>query len=174
MTNFTLADSRRIALSSIGALLLSATCVAGAVAPAHAAPATANAPLTVADWQEAVGEQLDAKLRIPTGALTKRDHLMARVDVSFDRDGGFTGARVSQTSGDEAVDRDVVRIAQQIAYPSLPAGYRGRPQTVTLQAYFGQAHSQQEAARQQDVVNALASGARPKHDAVQTAALPSG
>ena len=175
MTNFTTADARRFALASIGAVIFSATCIAGAVAPARAAePSAPNAPLTVADWQAKVGDQLDARLRTPTMALRSHDHLVARVDVSFDRDGGFTGARIAQSSGSTSVDRQVVRIAQAIAYPPLPAGFRGRPQTVTMQAYFGQARNNEEAARQEEAVKALASGATTKHDAVQTAALPSG
>ena len=70
--------------------------------------------------------------------------------------------------------RQVVHIAQGIAYPPLPAGFRGQPQTVTLQAYYGAAADAEAAARQEEAVKALASGARAKHDAVQTAALPSG
>ncbi|MET0269543.1 MAG: hypothetical protein ABW173_03845 [Sphingomonas sp.] len=175
MTAITTADLRRLALSSVGALVLSATCIAGAVVPARAAePTSPNAPLTVADWQADVGGQLDAKLRTPKAELSGRDHLLARVDVAFDRDGNFTGAKIAQSSGSGSVDRQVILIAERIAYPPLPAGFRGRPQVVTLQAYFGQPSTAEAAARQEAAVQALANGGQAKHDAVQTAALPSG
>ncbi len=179
MIQFDIAQARRLAVSSVGALLLSATCIAGAVAPARAAESTPtttlpNAPLTVSDWQDAVGTQLNARLTLPAHALDHRDHLIAAVDVSFDRDGSFAGARIAQPSGNASVDRAVVRIASGIAYPPLPAGFRGRPQTVTLQAYFGEAASPLEMARHEDAARALANGAPAKHDTTQTAALPVG
>ena len=175
MTTIDLAEARRLAVSAIGALVLSATCIAGAVAPARAAEATTpNAPLTVADWQADVGSQLDARLQLPPYALAHRHHLLASVDVSFDRDGSFSGATIGQKSGVRAIDAQVVRIARGIAYPPLPLGFRGRPQTVTLQAYFGEAASPQEAALQAEAVHALANSVPAKHDDRQTAALPSG
>ncbi|WP_156678425.1 TonB family protein [Sphingomonas profundi] len=168
-------DVRRVAVATLGALLLSATCVAGAVGTARAAaPTLPNAPLTVADWQDDVGRQLDAQLAVPASAFAHRSQLIATVDVSFDRDGGFAGARIARSSGVSSVDRSVVRVAERIAYPPLPEGYRGRPQTVSMQAYFGLAATPEEAARHEAAIEALATRPSAKHDAVQTAALPSG
>lgn len=172
MIQIDLGKMRRFACSSAGALLLSATCAAAG--PARAADTVPNAPLTVADWQDAVGTQLDARLRLPAHALDHRDHLIAAVNVSFDKDGGLAGARIAQPSGSTAVDGEVLRIARGIAYPPLPAGLRGRPQTVTLQAYFGEAAGPRELARHEDAVRALANRMPAKHDATQTAAIPGG
>ncbi|TVV73369.1 energy transducer TonB [Sphingomonas solaris] len=177
MTTF--ATARRLALSTTAALLLSAACIGAAIAPAAAAePATAgamtpNAPLTLADWQAAVGTQLDARLSAPATAFTRHDHLIAVVAVSIDAEGRFADARITESSGVRAVDQRVLALAGDLAYPPLPAGYRGRPRTVLMQAYFGQASSPEELTRHEQSVKALASRPAPKHDAVQTAAIPS-
>lgn len=165
-------DIRRLALVATGGLLVSAACVAAA--PADTMPMTPNAPLTVADWQAEVGAQLDANLRLPANALAQRDHLLTVVAVSFDRDGAFTGAHVARSSGSAAVDAGVVRTAGALAYPPLPAGYRGTPRTVLMQAYFGEAASPLDALRHEEAVKALASRPVTRHDATQTAALPGG
>ncbi|MET0268830.1 MAG: TonB family protein [Sphingomonas sp.] len=174
MTHFTAADARRFALAATGALIFSATCIAGAIAPAAAQTMTPNAPLTVADWQADVGAQLNAKLTVPAAALAHRDHLVAVVAVSFDKDGRFAGARVIRSSGHAGADAGVVRVAGRIAYPPLPAGYRGRPNTIVMQAYFGEAATPLDMARHEDAAKALASRPAPSHDAVRTAAIPNG
>jgi outer membrane biosynthesis protein TonB len=172
----TTAAVRRVALSSLGALLLSAACIVGSVAPAFAAePTTPNAPLTITDWQAHVGTQLEDKLRIPNGALRNRDHLVGTVLVAFESDGSYSGARILKSSGSGRVDKEMIRVANTIAYPPLPAGLRGRPHSVALEAYFEQGWTQEAVLRQKAATaKALASASRAKHDAVQTAALPSG
>jgi hypothetical protein len=169
-------SARRFAVSSIGALLLSAACIVGTAAPALAADqSTPNAPLTLADWQAAVSSQLQDNLRIPNGALRNRDHLVGNVLVSFDSNGTRTGARVLKSSGSSRIDKEMIRVAGAIAYPPLPAGLRGRAQSVALQGLFEQGWTQEAALRQKAATaKALASAKRATHDAVQTAALPSG
>lgn len=168
-------DIQRFAVSSIGALLLSAACVVGAVSPAKAAEA--NAPLTVGDWQAVVEQRIDHTLRIPERALDKRDHAVTTVNVSFDRQGDFTGAGVAQSSGIRSIDAEALRVARTLAYPALPEGLRGRPQTIAMQLYFGQAGDGASYAKQETRAKAMAEmakGDRKADDNTQVAALPSG
>jgi hypothetical protein len=89
-------DIQRFAISSIGALILSTTCIAAAVSPAKAAEA--NAPLTVGDWQAEVEQQIDHVLRVPHRSLGQRDHAVATVNVRFDATGDFAGASIAKSS----------------------------------------------------------------------------
>lgn len=165
-------NARRIVLAAAGALIFSVTCVAAAITPASAGTMTPNAPLTVADWQADVRAQLNARLIVPANAFIYRDHLIAVVAVSFDGDGRLADVRVVKSSGHPGADAGVLRAARRIAYPPLPAGYRGRPNTIVMQAYLGEAASPLEATRHEDAAKALASRPLATHDAVQTAALP--
>lgn len=169
MFNFDTTDFQRIAVSSAGALLLSAACVIGAVSPARAAEP--NAPLTISDWQANVGRQINAELRTP--ATFRSDTATATVAIALDAGGDFTAAKVAKSSGNGAIDREAIRVASRIAYPALPAGLRGQPQTVTMQVYFGTATSADTAAHQQRAVERLAATAK-KAKRIETAALPIG
>jgi len=168
MFRFDTIDFQRIAVSSAGALLLSAACVVSAVGPARAAEP--NAPLTVSDWQQEVGQQINANLRAP--ASFRGEQATATVAVTLDADGEFTGARIAKSSGHGSIDREAVRVANAVDYPALPAGLRGRPQTVTMQVYFGTAAIADSAAHRRQAVERLAAARKAKR--IQTAALPIG
>ncbi len=134
MSTFDKSDFQRFAVSSIGALALSAACVIGAVGPAKAA--TINAPLTVAEWQSTVSHRVEAVGEARTvyqpSQLTKSE-----VAVHLTADGDFAGATIAKSSGNREVDARAVKVASRIAYPALPEGYRGTPVTVTMKLYFG-------------------------------------
>jgi TonB family protein len=168
---FSTSDIQRMAVSAIGALLVSTSFIVATVAPAKAAEP--NAPLTIADWQGDVGRQIDARMQMPAHALDRRDHAVARVDARFDADGALTGVTLNSSSGVAVLDQASLRTARQIAYPPLPAGLRGKPQTVTLVLYYGTAATDYDAARQRSQVEALARG-EGRHDVSRTAALPTG
>lgn len=133
MFNFDKSDVQRIAVSSIGALVMAATSVLAAAGPAKAA--SLNAPLTVADWQGAVQRQFDGVSDPVANAIggTRKVILAAR----FTADGDYAGASVTRSSGNAALDSRAIRIANHLVYPALPAGYRGQPQTVTMKLFFG-------------------------------------
>lgn len=127
-------DVQRIAVSAVGALLLSAACVGAAVSPVHAA--TPNAPATIDDWQAVVEKQIDAKLRMPEGAFLTRDVLKSQVAVRVGSDGDVAGIDLAHSSGSRTLDREALRVARAIAYPALPEGLRDRPQTITMNVRF--------------------------------------
>lgn len=163
MFHFDTIDFHRIAVSSAGALLLSAACVVGAVGPARAAEP--NAPLTISDWQQDVNEQIDNNLRVPANFDSKL--AATTVSVVLNANGEFGGASVAKSSGHSAVDREAIRVARTIDYPTLPSGLRGKPQTVTMQVYIGTSA---------DGIDRRAErlAATRKADRIQTAALPIG
>ncbi|WP_380874867.1 hypothetical protein ACFB49_01840 [Sphingomonas sp. DBB INV C78] len=169
MLSFDAIDLQRIAVSSAGALLLSAACVIGAVGPARAAEP--NAPLTVGDWQRDVNQQIDANLRAP--ASYRGEAKAATVKLSFDANGNFDGAKVAKSSGSSAIDREAVRVANAIAYPALPEGLRGEAQIMKMQVSFGSAANPHYAARERQVAERLAS-VQKKAKQIETAALPIG
>jgi TonB family protein len=128
-------DIQRIAISSIGAVALTAASVFAAAAPARAA--TPNAPSTVVDWQQSVERQLHG---VESAAALKSSEGRAHkvvVTARFTADGDYAGAEIVQSSGLAAVDRQALSVANKVAYPALPAGYRGQPQRVTVRLYFG-------------------------------------
>ena len=172
MIRFTRSDMQRVAVSTVGALILSTACVAGAIAPARAAEP--NAPLTTGDWQARVSRQLDAKMSIPAFTLRNDDHAIATINVRFDADGVFSGASLAKSSGLAAIDSSALRTARAIAYPALPAGLRGKPQTVAVQLYYGIAADGEDAAGRKRAFEALAARQQRRDGARQIAALPTG
>lgn len=128
-------DFQRFAVSTIGALTLSAACVAAAVGPVHAG---APSPLTVSDWQNNVEKQIDARMRT-SGALPDWSAGDAVVNVRFTADGDYAGASLAQSSGVGLYDAHALNIARHVAYPALPAGVRGTAQTVEMRLSYGDA-----------------------------------
>ena len=138
-------DIQRIAISSIGAVALTAASVFAAAAPARAA--TPNAPATVTDWQKGVERQLDSTQ--DAAVLNSTDNRVRKVVMTarFTADGDYAGAQIAQSSGQTAIDRQALRVTNAVKYPPLPAGYRGQPQQVTVRLYFGDAHAAARAAK---------------------------
>lgn len=160
-------DFQRIFTATAGAALLSATCVFGAIGPARAAtPAAVASPLTVADWQHEVEARIADTLATPSDVLRDGSSRHAVVNVRFDALGGFDGAAIAQSSGSRTVDREALRTARAIAYPVLPAGLRGRPQTVAMKLSYGL--SADALARGTASVTRTARKAAP----IETASLP--
>jgi TonB family protein len=129
-------DIQRIAISSIGAVALTAASIFAAAAPARAA--TPNAPATVAEWQQGVERQLgsvaeDAAVLSSTGGKVRKVVMTAR----FTADGDYAGAQIAQSSGRPVIDRQALRVTNAVDYPPLPSGYRGIEQQVTVRLYFG-------------------------------------
>jgi outer membrane biosynthesis protein TonB len=132
MFKFDKTDLQRFAVSSVGALALSAACIGAAVAPAKAA----TAPLTAADWQESVARKVDNVRE--RGAVTNPSKLTkAEVSVHFTADGDFAGATMARSTGSRELDKRAIKVAHMVDYPALPAGYRGAPRTVRMNLYFG-------------------------------------
>lgn len=129
MFNFAKTDIQRIAVSSLGAIAVSATCLLAAAAPVKAAT-----PQSTAEWQSRIEHRI-ATIRDDSpqpGALSE-----AEVAVHFTADGDFAGATLARSSGNGQVDRHALDVARRIAYPALPARYRGAAQTVRMRLYFG-------------------------------------
>ena len=157
MFNFDKSDIQRVAVSSVGAIALSAACIIGVAGPARAATPAAPAALTVSDWQNNVERQLDKPARGELADLIDGPS-KAELKLTFTADGDYAGAQVVRSTGNRKIDRHAVKIADAITYPGLPAGYRGTAQTVNMNLYFGtEAPKVEKNAR-----------------AVQFAALPSG
>jgi TonB family protein len=112
MFKFDKSDVQRIAVSSVGAMALSAACIFGVAGPAHAETAQ------VKTWKNAVEKQLDADGPV-TGANDKVSE--ARVAVRFDSEGRYAGATLVKSSRDEEFDRVALRTARTLDYPALPA-----------------------------------------------------
>jgi hypothetical protein len=132
MVTFDKSDFQRFAISSVGALAVSAACLLGAVGPAKA-----GTPMTATQWQQ----QVESKISAPTsnpGALGSATGVQkVTLAASFTADGRFAGTKVAQSSGLKVVDYEARQIARRIHYPALPAAYRGQPTTVTMRLYFG-------------------------------------
>jgi len=137
-------DMQRIAVSAIGAAVLTSASVFAAAAPARAE--TRNAPQTVADWQRGVERQLHGAES--AAVLKATDDRLRKVVLSarFTAEGDFAGAEIVQSSGEAVVDRQALRVADTVAYPPLPEGFRGQPQRVTVRLYFGDAEKVADAA----------------------------
>ena len=133
MITFDKADMQRFLVSAIGAVAVSATCVLAAVGPAKAAD---RAPLSVAAWQDNVGNRIG---NAPEGDLVYEPERLAvsTVAVRFTAEGDFAGIRLAKSSGDNLVDRRALNIARTIRYPAMPEGFRGHPTQVSMTIYFG-------------------------------------
>lgn len=139
MSFFDSLNAQRLAISAVGAMVLTATCVGAAVAPADAA--TLASPATIEAWQDRVEHQID----------TRRDNFSLQMDagkraeavlaVRFTADGDYAGAEIARSSGNRKVDRHALQVAGSIKYPRLPESALGRPQTVAMRLYFGRADS---------------------------------
>lgn len=165
-------DRQRIAVSSIGALILSA---AALVATGPARAETPNAPLTVGDWQQVVEQRIDDAMAVPAGL--GRGVAITTVTVRFNGQGDYAGAAIRRSSGNRSVDRAALRIADGIDYPALPHGLRGKPQTVAMQLYFARTGSQAETARQTakaQMAAVIAKGDTVEPSTSEIAALPIG
>ncbi|WP_404712470.1 TonB family protein [Sphingomonas sp. MMS24-J13] len=132
MFSFDKSDFQRFAVSSVGALAVSAACLFGAVGPAKA-----GTPITAAEWQK----QVESKISAPGDDLAALDGASGVQKVTlaaeFTADGRFAGSRVAQSSGIKVLDFQARQIVRRIHYPALPAAYRGQPTTVTMRLYFG-------------------------------------
>ena len=131
---------KTFALSSLGAIALSATCIFAAVGPAHAA----NAPFTIGDWQHVVSDKVSNAADPVAGRLRPGKALETMLALHFTAGGDYAGASIARSSGDAGLDRHAIAVADRTAYPALPAGYRGQPQTVILRLAYG---SEQEVAQ---------------------------
>ena len=125
-------DLKKFAISSVGAIALSATCVLAATGPVHA-----NVPLTPSDWQQAVSNRVSSNTDTASARVRPGKVAETVLALRFDAAGAYAGAAVDRSSGDVVIDRQAVRIADRTAYPPLPAGYRGQPQTVLLRLAVG-------------------------------------
>ena len=114
MFNFDKVDLQRVAVSSLGAIALSAACILGVAGPAHAA--------TVDQWKGAVEQQLDAASTAAVGNLAKRP-VETDLAVRVDANGHYVGASIVRSSGDPMLDRSALFAARETAYQPLPAGY---------------------------------------------------
>jgi TonB family protein len=140
MFKFDKSDLQRIAVSSIGAAALSATCILGVSSPAHAAR-----PSNVDDWRSVVERQLDGT-EITT-ALHGQDVRQAVLAVRCDAAGRCGNAELARSSGDALIDQTALETARGIDYPALPVAYAGRPTTVSVRLFYGASASAVATAR---------------------------
>jgi TonB family protein len=138
MFNIDKSDIQRFAVSAVGAIALSATSLFAAAGPVKAAT-----PLTVADWQSAVAQKVEA-VREPINTASPSKLTKAQVAVHFTADGDYAGATLARSSGNKAVDARALKVAAQVAYPALPAELRGTAQTVAINLYFGEIDQQMQ------------------------------
>lgn len=140
MFKFDKSDLQRIAVSSIGAAALSATCILGVSSPAHAAR-----PRSVDDWRGLVERQLDGS-EVTTG-LRGNDVRQAVLAIHCDAAGRCGDAELARSSGDALIDKTALQTARGIDYPALPAAYAGRPTTVSVRLFYGASAHAVETAR---------------------------
>jgi len=135
---FTLPQSefQRIAVSAIGAVLLTATCVIGAAAPVRAASLESLPAWTAAVQSRVAAVPASADQRLRPATLRSAD-----VALRFTADGRYAGASLARSSGDGAIDAEAVKVANRVRYPRLPESVRGHDQEVALKLYFGDAVS---------------------------------
>jgi TonB family protein len=134
---------KRLAVSALGAIALTATCVGAAIAPAAAAKPV---PATIEAWQDRVEMQIDShpdpmSLRMAPGVRAE-----AVLAVRFAADGTFAGADIARSTGRAMLDRHALQVAKALKYPPLPVSLQGKPQTVAMRLYFGRADTQQQMA----------------------------
>lgn len=137
MFNFDKVDLQRVAVSSVGAIALSAACILGVAGPAHAG--------TVDQWKGAVEQQLDANIPatlINEATRPSETDLAVRVDAA----GRYAGARIVRSSGDRMLDRSALEAARETKYQPLPAGYA----RVTMRILHDASATTVAAARLQD------------------------
>jgi outer membrane biosynthesis protein TonB len=135
MFKFEKSDFQRFVVSSVGAVAVSSAFLLAAAGPAKAA--SPAAPVSTAEWQKQVERQIsdsNDNLRMIEGSTKVHKVTLA---ARFTADGDYAGAAVASSSGNLRLDRTAVRIASQVNYPTLPAAYRGQPQTVTMRLFFG-------------------------------------
>lgn len=163
MFNLDTHDIQRLTVSAIGAVMLSSVCLMAAVGPAQAAPATVD------DWRAEVSAQIDDTLRFPHAALPRDDHAVATVRVRLNAEGEAQQVAIAKSSGDYRLDKEAIRVAERVQYPTLPSGLRGRPQTVEFQLYFGKAADGATAMRHRKTAEAMAHAASDTADNLQAA-----
>jgi outer membrane biosynthesis protein TonB len=136
MVKFDGTDMQRFAVSSIGALVLSAACVTAAVGPAKAATA-ADQPLSVDAWKHKVQSRLD-RVSEPTMVYQPAKTVVSQVAVIFAANGELASTILAKSSGDRLVDARALHVARGVHYPAMPEGYRGLPTVVRMTLYFGE------------------------------------
>jgi hypothetical protein len=158
MFNIDASDFQRFAVSSIGAVAVSATCLFGAVGPAKAA--SPGAPVSATEWQKQVERKINSSsddLSMLDGSSKVHKVMLA---ANFTADGDFVGVQLAQSSGNGRLDSRARQIVSHIRYPTLPSAYRGQAQTVTMRLFFGTNDAQvAEAVRREPVQFAWVSNA---------------
>lgn len=138
MFNFDRTDFQRVAVSAMGALIVSTACITAAVGPARAAaPAAAN----ISVWQRQVERRIDATL-LDVAPDQPGASTVATVRLAFDAEGDFDGAKLVGSTGSALQDAEALRTATRIAYPALPATMQGKRQAVTMKIGFGMSRAQ--------------------------------
>lgn len=148
MFNLDTIDLQRIATATVGALVLSAACVAAAVVPARAA----EAPKTVAAWQRSVNAKIDQALLAQNVPSYRQG--VATVRVRFDDAGQLAATSIARSTGDAGLDAVALRTARRVDYPTLPSQIRNKP--VLMKVYFGKPEDVVDAARRTARARALA------------------
>lgn len=134
MFGFDKIDLQRLAVTSVGALALSAACIGAAIVPSRAATLVTTAQ----DWQAAVERQInryDDSYAVQKLGNRKAEAVVA---VRFAADGSYAGADIARSTGVPALDRHALAVAARLRYPQLPEAMQGRPQTVAMRLVFGQ------------------------------------
>jgi TonB family protein len=140
MVMFSTTNARRLTISALGALALTATCVGAAVAPADAAAV----PATIDAWQDRVEAQIASRADFVSQRLPAGKRSEAVLAVRFTAEGDYAGADIARSTGSKVLDRHALQVAANIKYPPLPDSARGRPQTVAMRLYFGHADTAQQ------------------------------
>jgi TonB family protein len=133
MFTFNTTNAQRFAVSALGALALTATCVGAAVAPANAAAV----PATIDAWQDRVEAQIASRADLGAVRMAPDKRAEAVLAVRFTAEGDYAGAEIVRSTGSKALDRHALQVAGKIDYPLLPDAARGRPLTVAMRLYFG-------------------------------------
>ena len=171
MTSFTRHDIQRMAISGIGALLVSTAFVGAAVFPAKAAEVTVS---TAAAWQAEVDRRIDNAMQSPNA--TSERPVVAEVTVHFDDRGSFRSASLARSSGIAQVDQEALRVANSISYPALPAHLQGKPRNVGMQIIFGNSRDtvRRETRKAQAAATALAAKTDANRAEARIAEQPAG
>lgn len=135
MVQFDRKDMERLAVSSVGAVALSAACLFAALAPAKAS--AANAPMSVTAWQQKVESRIDHVREQPGTPTLKNGVAVSQVAVRLSPEGKILDASIARSSGNRRIDLQAICVARGVRYPALPESFRNAPTTVRMTLYFG-------------------------------------
>ncbi len=107
-----------------------------AAAPTQGAPNASSSNL-LPQWKTEIVGMLERNKRYPSAARAHRQHGVARIAFTMDRQGNVTSTRLVRSSGSSLLDREALQIAQRAQpFPAPPPELPGAEITLTVPIRF--------------------------------------